>query len=596
MAEFVFTSPGVKFRERDITFVTRNVGITTLGVVGETLKGPAFEPIFIQDQTQFMNRFGAQSTQRFPDNGLLQYQLPYVANSYLNESNQMYVTRVLGLSGYEAGIEWAITLSAGVDPSTKGVSGTTTGKTVKYTGNTYLGVALYATGQTGTQFTGYTKISGTTKFVGIEYAFTATTITTTGGTVHQVAKYLTGTSYTQYENMVLAVIRSRGYVVDQVNAAPKTVFSTSTLSITGNSTNIGTGDMFAQFTLNAYGTGGTPTTQAYTVSMNPDASSFISNVLGNLAKDKKTKIWVQATYPDLIKKIDAEGWGYGINTALIECNTDLFTDYNTTPVSSFGFKTPETPWVVSQLKGSKISRLFKFVSISDGDAANQEIKISIANINPITLEFDVLVRAFYDTDAQPNVLETYSKCNLIVGSNNYIAQAIGSTDGEYDLVSQYIMVEMDSEEHEDSFPAGFEGYWFNDYASGSTGNAITGIPPAIFYKTSYNANERIARVYLGVSPSGYDAPGVVGAGINQNFFNFDGYRNDVADPSGYTKTLGFHMDSGATGTYYDGTQYIGQFETGAGSFEDINDVVDPLNPYYTLASRLKFTWSQRRST
>ena len=115
MAEFVFTSPGVKFRERDITFVTRNVGITTLGVVGETLKGPAFQPIFIQDQTQFMNQFGAQSTQRFPDNGLLQYQLPYVANSYLNESNQMYVTRVLGLSGYEAGYEWAITLSAGVD-------------------------------------------------------------------------------------------------------------------------------------------------------------------------------------------------------------------------------------------------------------------------------------------------------------------------------------------------------------------------------------------------------------------------------------------------------------------------------------------------
>lgn len=37
-AEFVFTSPGVKFRERNLTFVTRNVGITTLGLVGETLK------------------------------------------------------------------------------------------------------------------------------------------------------------------------------------------------------------------------------------------------------------------------------------------------------------------------------------------------------------------------------------------------------------------------------------------------------------------------------------------------------------------------------------------------------------------------------
>ena len=114
MAEFVFTSPGVKFRERDLTFVTRNVGITTLGLVGETLKGPAFEPVFVQDKTQFLQRFGAQSTKRF-SSGLLQYQLPYVANAYLEESNQLYVTRVLGLSGYDAGTAWNIVLEAGVD-------------------------------------------------------------------------------------------------------------------------------------------------------------------------------------------------------------------------------------------------------------------------------------------------------------------------------------------------------------------------------------------------------------------------------------------------------------------------------------------------
>ena len=72
MAEFVFVSPGAKFRERDLTFVTRNVGITTLGLVGETLKGPAFEHIFIQDKGQFKTRFGAQSIERFAsgDKGL----------------------------------------------------------------------------------------------------------------------------------------------------------------------------------------------------------------------------------------------------------------------------------------------------------------------------------------------------------------------------------------------------------------------------------------------------------------------------------------------------------------------------------------------
>jgi len=593
MAEFVFTSPGIKFRERDLTFVTRNVGITTLGVVGETTKGPAFEPVFIQDQTQFANRFGPQSVQRFP-NGQLQYQLPYTANAYLNESNQMWVTRVLGLSGYDAGEAWAITLSAGIDPSTITTGTTTALGSIPYVGNTYLGVTIYQTGQTGVSFSGFTKAAyPSTHFNGYSYSFTATTVNLTGGTVNVHMTQLSGTSYAAYENMVLGVIRSRGYVVDHVNAPTTTVWDTKKLEIIGNTTKIKTGDLFGQFTLQATNTGSTPSlnvsgnTQLYTVSMNPDASSFIPNVLGNFPKDKKTKIWVQATYPQLIKKIDAEGLGYGINTTLIECNTSLYNDYKVK------FQTPETPWVVSQIKGNKISRLFKFISISDGDAANQEIKMSIININPVTMTFDVIVRAFYDTDANPNILETYSKCNMIKGTNNYIAQQIGTRDGEYDILSKYVMLEMSDEEHQDSYPAGFEGMWFNDYAlsattHGSIPSNYAGKAPKVFYKTKYDTNERIARVYLGDSASAYDAPGVVSDGFNQNYFNFDGYNNSTANPSGYTKTKGFHMDSGATGTYYDGQLYVGQFEVGAGAFEGISDVLDPFNPYYTLVSR-KFT-------
>lgn len=571
MAEFVFTSPGVKFKERDLSFVTRNVGITTLGVVGETLKGPAFEPIYIQDQTQFAQRFGAQSVQRFP-NGQLQYQLPYVANSYLNESNQMWVTRVLGLSGYDAGKAWAITLSAGVDPDTvvRVSSGTTT---VPFSGGSYLGVALYATGQTGTSFSGFTKITPTT-FQGYQHDFSVLTITGDSGTVSDTVTLLTGTSYSEYENMVLAVIRSRGYVVDQPNLPPTTVWDTATLTMSGNTTAVGTGDMFGLFTLTAVNTG---STELYQVSLNPDASSFLPNVVGISAKDKNTKIWVQAIYPNLIRKIDAEGYGYAINTTLIECSTTLYSDYKTQ------FKTPETPWVVSQLKGNSVGKLFKFISISDGDAANAEIKISIQNINPITLEFDVVVRSFFDTDANPNILETYTRCGLIKGANNYLGQRIGTVDGEYDLQSKYIMVEMADSIAPDAFPAGFEGYWFNDYAVSATSGTYAGVAPKIFYKTQYEENERIARVYLGESASAYDGPGVVGDGINQNFFNFNGYNNSSANPSGYTRTKGFHMDSGATGTY-DGWQ----FEVGAGPFTGVDDILDPLDTYYLLASR-KFT-------
>ena len=49
----VFVSPGVYTSERDLTFVAQSVGVTTLGIVGETLQGPAFEPIFITNFDEY---------------------------------------------------------------------------------------------------------------------------------------------------------------------------------------------------------------------------------------------------------------------------------------------------------------------------------------------------------------------------------------------------------------------------------------------------------------------------------------------------------------------------------------------------------------
>ena len=102
-----------------------------------------------------------------------------------------------------------------------------------------------------------------------------------------------------------------------------------------------------------------------------------------------------------------------------------------------------------------MERLFKFISISDGSSANKEIKISIQNINPITNEFDVIVRDFYDTDDNVIVLESFSRCTMRKELNNYVASRIGTIDGEYSLKSEYIMLEMNEEASEDSFPMWF---------------------------------------------------------------------------------------------------------------------------------------------
>ena len=558
-AEFVFISPGVKFRERDLTYVTRNVGITTLGLVGETVKGPAFEPIFIQDSGQFITRFGQQNIEKF-GNGDLRYQLPYSANAYLSESNQLWVSRVLGLSGYDAGTAWALTLSAGVDLETTGITGTVTG-TSSFTGGTYLGVGLNQIGDTGYWFTGFTKVGSS--FDGIAIAFTATTYSAGSGDVYQETYSLTGASYAEYEDMVLAIIRSRGSVEDVANAAPITNFDADGLTITANATNTGIGDLYGKFTIQATNSVDA-TSESYVVSLDPNSRDYLPNVIGDQPKGKNTKIWVESVYPNLMQKLDGDGLGYGINTAVIDADAGNFTNYKQQ------FQTPETPWVVSELRGSEVELLFKFISISDGDAANKEIKISIQNIDPTTGEFDIVIRDFYDTDANPTVLESFTRCTMLKGETNYVGQRIGTADGEYTRLSDYVMLEIDPDAPQDAFPAGFEGYYFQDWSTSATTSANAGIAPAVFYKTEYDSDERVNRVYLGISEHGYDSVESQGTGINQNYYNYKGI--DVNEWG--VKSKGFHMDSGATGVYYDGTYYIGEFEVGAGQFQTASDLQD----------------------
>ena len=105
-------SPGVYTSETELNYAAKSLGITTLGVAGETLKGPAFQPISIENWREFQNYFGGTSVEKFRGSKYPKYELPYIAQSYLKQSNQLEVVRVLGLSGVNAGPAWVITASA----------------------------------------------------------------------------------------------------------------------------------------------------------------------------------------------------------------------------------------------------------------------------------------------------------------------------------------------------------------------------------------------------------------------------------------------------------------------------------------------------
>jgi hypothetical protein len=569
MAEFVFTSPGIKFRERDLTFVTRNVGVTTLGLVGETLKGPAFEPVLVQDKTQLNTRFGFQSNEKL-SSGALKYHLPYVASAYLEESSQLYITRVLGLSGYDAGTAWALTLSAGVDTSTSGETASVAG-TFSFSGGSYLGVTISATGDTGSVFSGYTK-TGATGFSGDRIFITANTYNAGAGTGVTLTSTIGATSYTAYEDMVVAVIRSRATVADVTDAAPTTTFDATAVTITANNTNTGVGDLFGLFDITAVGADGT---EVYTASLDPSSKEYLPSVLGSKPKGKNNKLWVEKIYPNLIKKLDADSLAYGVNTGIIDADVASYTDYTDQ------YLTPETPWVVSELRGSEIERLFKLISIADGNAANQEIKISITNIDPVAKEFNVIIRDFNDTDANQVILESFSRCTMRESEVNFIGNRIGTSDGNYPLRSEYVMLELDTNITQDTFPAGFEGYNQNNWATSATTSANAGIAPELFYKTGYTTEEKLNKTFLGISENGYDGVSLQGTGIDLNQFTYKG-------KGAFVKSKGFHMDSGATGTYTDGVQSIGQFQVGAGNFRVAGDISVATDTYYELASR-KFT-------
>ena len=231
MSTQVFVSPGVYTSEKDLTFITRQVGVTTLGLVGETTKGPAFQPIFVSNYGEFQSFFGGLNATKVKDNNAPLYELPYIAKSYLSQSNQLFVTRVLGFSGYDAGLAWGITLDAALDPASVTITqtgssyatlieytATTAGTVTNVVSNDTFVQTLYNDGLLTTQlaFLG-TATTGATSTIGPVYQKTGSnfsgvsfnlyvtaagsaTTTTNTGTTSGVTVYYSCTVYSGVEN------------------------------------------------------------------------------------------------------------------------------------------------------------------------------------------------------------------------------------------------------------------------------------------------------------------------------------------------------------------------------------------------------------
>jgi hypothetical protein len=457
----VFVSPGVYTSEKDLTFVAQSVGVTTLGLVGETLKGPAFEPILIGNFDEYKTYFGPTSPEKYGD-GNPKYELGYVAKSYLQESNQLFVTRVLGLTGYKAGKTFGI------------------------------------------------KTLGTKN------------------------------------NIIVAALRSRGHYSGEnliYEVTGNTSFEISGTTLESNP--------LAEFTI--YVTGATSLAKTFTCSLDTTSPKYITKVLGTAPFDKAygdVPLYVHEVYPNLNLNLYRKGSISGLSlTEVYNAEGNNFAD---------GWDTTLSPTVVSEVRGGKVDDLFDVITISDGDTANTEVKITIQNINIDTGEFDLLVRDFNDSDDVIVALEKFTRCSMNPDVAGYIARKIGTSDGEYPLNSKYIMLSMSDNAPIDAFPAGFKGF------AGVTLSGSTTLGSVLYKTKFFDAGDTI---YTGATFSGYTGLTSSGDKYRKTSLGLssDGYYNYDSDLFKYkgtgstmNYTNGFHLSTNAssiTGTTYQCTSY-----------------------------------------
>ena len=233
------------------------------------------------------------------------------------------------------------------------------------------------------------------------------------------------------------------------------------------------------------------------------------------------------------------------------------------------YRCAKTPWFVSNVKGDSqnmnVTKLFRFNTVKDGKDTTNLIKVSIADISLDDGTFTVYIRDINDTDNNPQIYESYTKCNLSPNSPDYIAYRIGSTDGMYPRKSMYVTVEMaEGLDVSNSVPCGIIGYptfhfegvpmvydsRINPYREYDIVDEdleeINGLikSPDVMYNTIYDTSISNRKQFFGLSDL---------VGIDKDMFLYKGLSAYDDKPESLTK--GFHLDCRLNENSYTGDDF-----------------------------------------
>lgn len=328
-------------------------------------------------------------------------------------------------------------------------------------------------------------------------------------------------------------------------------------NISGSSlTDVAVSGNSASFTL-TISSSGAPGISAAGLSSWSGSTDFFYNAFGTDPKNKKNA-YMYATFPEAFDS--ASTWD-----SFVFVTSSTAIDF-----SGSAYSHASTPWIVSQTTGGSTHQLFRVHTLSDGVAANKDVKVSIAAIKPSTVlgeygTFVLLVREASDTDAKQVILEQWDNLSIDPDSAQFIARRIGNSapytdsetgeiyyQGDFVNNSQYIRIEMVDDIYgvpAEALPYGFEALyapvvaaansipapryittrWRSGSVEGYTAGAVADVKK--YYGYDYTSTNLKNQSFLAPIPNNSTT---VGAGFSLENLPADEY--DGTDPITITNT------------------------------------------------------------
>jgi hypothetical protein len=285
------------------------------------------------------------------------------------------------------------------------------------------------------------------------------------------------------------------------------------------------------------------------------SNKYVNKVFGSSPKTVDYPVYVQYENAGAANLFNNLG-NVTMELAVLS-NYEFLQDYN--PAG--------TPWITSQKIGSVTKNLFQFYTLSHGTSVNAEVKVGIRDIRPASEvsdpngygTFTVEVRrvnttnipnspySSQDTDASPDIIETFLNVNLDPDSPKYISRVIGDryqtvtdagdivVNGDYPNLSNFIRVSVDTGVATKTNDKTLVPFGFRAMESPMSNASASLNLTATAYRTSqvvksYNSNNYFGFDYTNVNNLNYLAPIPTSGSTVGN--NVDFYLGDMLQDSG----------------------------------------------------------------